>query len=404
MVRLDQAVLADLRSRGAPKASLKEAQRLIRAGNVLLAGSVTREPKMQFVPGVEPVTLAACGTPLSLGEHMFYIMHKPVGYVCQRHPREPNVYDLIPEHLRRHDLGCVGRLDRDTTGTLLLCTDGGVQSLLLHPSSRVWKTYTAELDPSQGRLIPDAEARFRAGMTLDDGTRCAPATLETLSLDGLQVRVTVHEGFFHQVKRMLAHCGGLVRQLHRDRFGLLRVGGGTEGDGCCCEGVGTLQSGSSAQLAPGAMHAAPVAPGAMHAAPVAPGAMHAAPVAPGAMRALTTDELHLLVAMLPVDRCAKRALEGLRRGEAEAVEAEAVEAEAVEAEAVEAEAVDEEQSAAEVRTAPLELGVDSSAACTITPKRRLEETREDGEVTNGNAPEPRLAGLGRGSWPRGGDI
>jgi hypothetical protein len=129
------------------------------------------------------------------------------------------------------------------------------------------------------------------------------------------------------------------------------------------------------------------------------------------MRALTTDELHLLVAMLPVDRCAKRALEGLRRGkaeavEAEAVEAEAVEAEAVEAEAVEAEAVDEEQSAAEVRTAPLELGVDSSAACTITPKRRLEETREDGEVTNGNAPErePRLAGLGRGSWPRGGDI
>ena len=81
-----------------------------------------------------------------------------------------------------------------------------------------------------------------------------------------------------------------------------------------------------------------------------------------------------------------------------------MEAEAVEAEAVEAEAVDEEQSAAEVRTAPLELGVDSSAACTITPKRRLEETREDGEVTNGNAPEPRLAGLGRGSWPRGGDI
>ena len=124
--------------------------------------------------------------------------------------------------------------------------------------------------------------------------------------------------------------------------------------------------------------------------------MHAAPVAPGAMRALTTDELHLLVAMLPVDRCAKRALEGLRRGEAEAVEAEAVEAEAVEAEAV-----DEEQSAAEVRTAPLELGVDSSAACTITPKRRLEETREDGEVTNGNAPEPRL---GRGHVARGGDI
>ena len=145
----------------------------------------------------------------------------------------------------------------------------------------------------------------------------------------------------------------LVRQLHRDRFGLLRVGGGTEGGGGGGEGVGTLQSGSSA------------------------------PLAPGAMRALTAVELHLLVAMLPVDRCAKRALEGLRRGEAEAVEAEAVDAEAVGAEAVEAEAVgaeavDEEQSAVEVRTVPLELGVDSrSAACTVTAKRRLEETRED---------------------------
>ena len=139
---------------------------------------------------------------------------------------------------------------------------------------------------------------------------------------------------------------------------MLRVGGGTEGGGGGGEGVGTLQSGSSA------------------------------PLAPGAMRALTAVELHLLVAMLPVDRCAKRALEGLRRGEAEAVEAEAVEAEAVEAEAVGAEAVeaeavgaeavDEEQSAVEVRTVPLELGVDSrSAECTVTAKRRLEETRED---------------------------
>ena len=199
------------------------------------------------------------------GDHVFYVMHKPAEVVCQRHPREPNVYNIIPEPLRRSDLACVGRLDRDTTGTLLLTTDGGVQSMLLFPTSRVWKIYTASLHPNSS-LAVDAEAQFGSGMQLADGTRCAPAMLQVLN--DHQVRVKVHEGFFHQVKRMLLHVGGVVTALHRDRFGLIDADG----------------------------------------------------LAPGEMRALTPSEVGQLVDMLPVDRVAKLGLEQDRTSAGDAVD------------------------------------------------------------------------------------
>ena len=223
MVRLDHCVQLWLRRQGAACASLKESQRRVRAGEVSLDGMVFKDPKCQFVPDVEEVSLTACGTRIDgpcLG-HAFYIMNKPIGFVCQRHPREPHVYSLISDELARPDLGCVGRLDRDTTGALMFCTDGGVQSLLLHPSSRVWKAYWAELS-ELSTLAADAVDQFTAGMVLEDGTSCAPASLEVLHADSpIAVRVTLHEGFFHQVKRMLRHVGGEVVKLHRERFGLL---------------------------------------------------------------------------------------------------------------------------------------------------------------------------------------
>ena len=239
-MRLDHIVQSWLRASGCPTTSLKEAQQRVRRGDVTVAGSVSREPKQQVLPGIEEVALRACGTPLSWGDHAFYIMHKPAGVICQRHPVEPSIYSLIPQAIRRRDLGCVGRLDRDTTGALLLCTDGGVQSLLLHPDSRVWKKYNAELS-SESTLEPDAVASFAAGLMLSDGTRCAPATLEVhvphrtgvrmhmhvhmhvhmhtrmhadadahmhthmhmhtcmQVLAAHRVSVTLHEGFFHQV-------------------------------------------------------------------------------------------------------------------------------------------------------------------------------------------------------------
>lgn len=241
MVRLDHVVQAHLRASNASNTSLKFAQRRVDAGDVSVDGIVTREPKRQVVPGVEAVTLTSTGDALPCGDHAFYLMNKPTGCVCQRHPREADVYGLIPEADFRDDLVCVGRLDRDTTGTLLFGTDGGLQSIYCFPTSHVDKTYTAKC---VGTLCSDAVQLFTAGMVLEDGTRCAPAHLEILSSDAegsggtqgsrsggtlgsgsrgthMRCRVTLHEGFFHQVKRMLAHCGANVVELHRERYGLL---------------------------------------------------------------------------------------------------------------------------------------------------------------------------------------
>ena len=169
-MRLDSIVHA-----GVPTRTLKAAQALVRAGEIAVDGVVEQEPKRQIVPGVEAVSHN--GTPLRCAEHVFYLLHKPAGHLSQRHPREPNVYELIPAALRRDDLAAVGRLDRDTTGALLLGTDSGLQALLAHPTSRVWKTYTARID---GTIASDAAARFEAGLELEDGVRCAPASLEVL--------------------------------------------------------------------------------------------------------------------------------------------------------------------------------------------------------------------------------
>jgi len=253
-MRLDHAVQHWLRANGAAKASLKEAQRRIRESEFTVGGIVATDPKQQFVPGTEEVATAS-GSPVEL-DHVFYLMNKPGGAICQRHPTEPSVYGLIPESYRRPDLGIVGRLDRDTTGTLLLTTDGGVSSLLLFPTSRVWKRYTADLDPEASDLDPEAATRFKAGLVLEDGTCCASASLEVL-LPNRRVVVTLHEGFFHAVKRMLAHVGGVVAALHRDRFGSL----------------------------------------------------DASSLAPGQMRPLTAEERGALVEMLPRDRVARRELD-----------------------------------------------------------------------------------------------
>ena len=205
---------------------LKQTQKRIRLGEVRVNGITCTEPKYNFVPGVEVVHAPPAGSPsgsvpvaVPCDGHLFCLMNKPTGHVCQRHPREPNVYNLLPAALRRPDLAAFGRLDRDTTGMLLFGTDGGVQSLLLHPNSRVWKTYTATLRDGCCALAPDAAARFEAGLVLEDGLICAPAYLERIDTE--TVRVRVHEGHFHQVKRMLAHVGGDVASLHRDAFGAL---------------------------------------------------------------------------------------------------------------------------------------------------------------------------------------
>ena len=153
------------------------------------------------------------------------ICFKKVGYACSHERKDaPLLYDVIPRHYQHPNLQTVGRLDRDTTGLILLTIDGMWAQLVMAPEKRCWKRYRLAFS---GILSADAQARVCSGMMmLDDPRPCLPARLELLghAADGLGL-ATMHlcEGRHHQVKRMIAALGGRVERLHRDRIGGLEL-------------------------------------------------------------------------------------------------------------------------------------------------------------------------------------
>jgi 16S rRNA pseudouridine516 synthase len=141
---------------------------------------------------------------------------------------ELSVIDLVPTALQHSTLGIYGRLDVDTTGLLLLGTDGGIGQLLTHPSSEIAKQYVATLNRDNGKwaLCDNAGARFAEGLVLTDGNICRQAQLTQIpntNESAEQVRVFLHEGKYHQVKKMIAAVGGYVKHLHRDWIGCLQL-------------------------------------------------------------------------------------------------------------------------------------------------------------------------------------
>ena len=160
------------------------------------------------------------GQPVS-GERLVYLMlHKPAGLVsATEDPREPTVLTLLPEHLRRVGLFPAGRLDKDTEGLLLLTNDGPLAHRLLSPRWHVDKTYFVRVDG----LLEQADVEaFRRGITLADGLECLPAGLEILAERDTGL-VTLREGKYHQIKRMLASRGKPVRYLKRLTMGPLTL-------------------------------------------------------------------------------------------------------------------------------------------------------------------------------------
>ena len=147
------------------------------------------------------------------------MLHKPAGCLTATEDRrQETVLDLLPPELRRRALSPVGRLDKDTEGLLLLTNDGQLAHRLRSPKSHVDKVYYARVD---GAREPGDIAAFAAGMTLGDGLECLPAGLEILS--PTEALVTLREGKFHQVKRMLAARGKPVLYLKRLSMGRLRL-------------------------------------------------------------------------------------------------------------------------------------------------------------------------------------
>ena len=152
------------------------------------------------------------------------MLHKPAGYTCSTRDKGRTVYELLPARFARRDpgLSTVGRLDRDTTGLLLLTDDGGLLHRIVSQKSKLPKVYQATL---AGDLRGDEAALFASGSLLleSETTPLLPAQLQVLG--PRQAQLTLHEGRYHQVRRMFAAVGNHVEALHRPRVGGLELGG-----------------------------------------------------------------------------------------------------------------------------------------------------------------------------------
>ena len=152
-------------------------------------------------------------------EHTYLMLHKPNGVVtASKDKKLPTVMDLLPQHLQSDQLYAIGRLDRDTTGLLLLTDNGPLGFQLLHPQYHVDKAYQVEVN---GLLSSDHVQTFKDGIVFLDGTVCKPAQLEILSSSPSLSRatITISEGKFHQVKKMFLSVGVKVTALKRVQFG-----------------------------------------------------------------------------------------------------------------------------------------------------------------------------------------
>lgn len=211
MERLDKLLA------GTGKWSRREVKALVRQGLVRVDGRLAACAEDKLDPAAAIITVA--GETISLCRFTYVMLHKPASVLTATEDRkQPTVLDLLPPELRRIGLAPVGRLDKDTEGLLLLTNDGELAHRLLSPKYHVEKRYFARVD---GELsAADAEA-FARGMTLGDGLECLPAGLEVLP-DRVCI-VTLREGKFHQVKRMLAARGAPVLYLKRLSMGPLTL-------------------------------------------------------------------------------------------------------------------------------------------------------------------------------------
>ncbi|MFL6576652.1 MAG: pseudouridine synthase [Povalibacter sp.] len=178
---------------------------------------------------VEHSQVRVDGEPLDPPSGMLIMLNKPAGYTCSTKDPGHVVYDLFPPRFRLRSpvLSTVGRLDRDTTGLLLLTDDGTLLHRIVHPKSQIAKIYEATLARD---LRGDEVKIFASGklMLESEKTPLAPASLEII--DPRHARVTLTEGRYHQARRMFAAVGNHVEKLHRSRVGGLELGDLKEGE------------------------------------------------------------------------------------------------------------------------------------------------------------------------------
>ncbi len=159
------------------------------------------------------------GKEVSYKKYIYIMMNKPAGILSATEDKsKKTVIDIIPEDLKRKKLFPVGRLDKDTTGLLIITDDGEFSHKCISPDKNVKKVYTALLD---GEITDSMIEEFKKGPVLADGTKCKPAILK--SLGNKTARITITEGKYHQIKRMFKTVGLGVEKLHRNSIGELKL-------------------------------------------------------------------------------------------------------------------------------------------------------------------------------------
>lgn len=191
---------------------------MLKAGRVTVDGKVEKDNGRKIDPATQTVTLD--GEKLGGARRIVAMLNKPAGFVTATEDKnDRTVMELLPESLRNQDLKPVGRLDKATEGLLLFTNDGDLLHQLISPKKEVPKVYYARHEGTAGEADV---AAFAAGLTLRDGLECLPAKLEPIGAG--ESLITVCEGKYHQVRRMMASRNMTVTYLERRMEGVLTLG------------------------------------------------------------------------------------------------------------------------------------------------------------------------------------
>lgn len=213
MDRLDKTVAKQM------NLSRSGARQLIRSGAVEINGKKVFAADEQLDINTDELKIS--GKIVTVRRYLYIMLNKPSGVLsAAKDPDCPTVIDLLPPELKRRGLFPAGRLDKDTTGLLIITDDGDFAHRLISPSHHVYKTYEATLESEISEEQLDI---LRRGAVLGDGTECLPARLKKISENPPTVRVQIREGKYHQVKRMFASAENSVVALRRTAIGALKL-------------------------------------------------------------------------------------------------------------------------------------------------------------------------------------
>ncbi len=197
--------------------SRSDCRKLIYTGRVTVNGSNAVKIDTKINPETDVVLLDS--NRIEYKKYVYFLLNKPKGVLSACNDKnKKTVIDLLNDKDRIKDVFPVGRLDKDTTGLLILTNDGETAHKIISPKSKIPKTYIATLN---GNISVDNVEQFARGVTLADGTVCKPAVLEKIGEK--KAKITITEGKYHQIKRMFGVIGLAVEELHRESIGTLII-------------------------------------------------------------------------------------------------------------------------------------------------------------------------------------